>query len=199
MTCKAHFLTLLWENVSMAWLKKNSIKYFWGGMEWIIKVLFSLVPKTLIVLFLMSHSDAVGTDVRKNGPSADKSDDVCRLWHLGDRYKIFVLEECTLLYLRFFSLLQAERYMPFLCSLIPAPLSSPLSGTVYCRLQSWSIITLICFLRSTDYCAIRFYNVSVVLWHCRRLHLPDSSPSVHTLRPDDISAVHVLGVPPSHR
>ncbi|XP_036928598.1 phospholipase B1, membrane-associated isoform X2 [Acanthopagrus latus] len=63
-------------------------------------------------------TDAVGTDVRKNGPSADKSDD-------------------------------AERYMPFLCSLIPAPLSSPLS--------------------------------------------------VHTLRPDDISAVHVLGVPPSHR
>lgn len=65
--------------------------------------------------------------------------------------------------------------------------------------ESWSIITWICFSRSTDYCAIRLHNVSVVSWPCWRLHLPDSSPLVHTLRPDDISAVHVLGVPPSHR
>ncbi|XP_030299017.1 phospholipase B1, membrane-associated isoform X2 [Sparus aurata] len=35
---------------------------------------------------------------------------------------------------------------------------------------------------------------------CSPIPAPFSSPpSVHTLRPDDISAVHVLGVPPSHR
>ncbi|XP_073339779.1 phospholipase B1, membrane-associated-like [Pagrus major] len=63
-------------------------------------------------------TDAVSVNVRKTGPSAEKSENT-------------------------------ESYMPMLCSPIPAPFSS--------------------------------------------------SSSVHTLRPDDISAVYVLGVPPSHR
>lgn len=86
----------------------------------------------------------------------------------------------------FFSVLQTETFMRILCS----PTSSTPAPSSSGKLHS-----LIFKCLEYRFLPVKIYSVLIVTSWC----LPGSFPPVHTLTPADVSAVYVLGIPPSHR